>query len=192
MGGDNSKYKKSVRTGAPTPPYQYGTIAGLFHEYGAKMAGKYFADPRGTRVYFFDHNFPKLIQLQLKCLLKAGDRKVKASKVIEEIQAGTFQEESHSIDFSRSSTLLWIPEIIKDPDSIHENAHKKIDGDIVYVKKYLKAGSTHKLVFTWPDWKTKKRIVTTSFWVPEDRLKRFLSFPPIWKKEKAAFEGGLS
>jgi hypothetical protein len=96
----------------------------------------------------------------------------------------SLKEGEYRWDTWRSSTLFWIPDVIQAPDSIHHNCHNGIIGDRVYVKQYSKAGAPYKLVFTWPDYNSKLRVVTTSFFAREGRLKIFLSYPPIWEKEK--------
>jgi len=57
-------------------------------------------------------------------------------------------------------------------------------GDRVYIKRYSKAGAPYKLVFTAVDGSSGRRIVTTSFLVPKDRLELFVKFPPLWEKIK--------
>jgi hypothetical protein len=86
-------------------------------------------------------------------------------------------------------------DIIVDPDTIHDNAHDTIVGDEVYVKRYAKAGSVFKLVFTMIDEELNQRVVTTSFLTQKDRLGEFVKIPPKWfrkpKREQAPSEGEL-
>jgi hypothetical protein len=177
-------FKKPHRKGADCPPYCFASIIEIFRRYEAELVGKYAADPLGTRVWFMDYNFPKLIQLQFR------GNKANASKAIEYFHSGNRCEDGYSFDSSRLSTLFWIPDLIKTPDSIHPNKHRCILGDEVYVKRYSKAGACFKLVFTVIDELLNQRVVTTSFLTPEDRLELFIGQPPKWiykpKKEDPA------
>jgi hypothetical protein len=149
----------------------------MLKRYEKELVGKYVSDPLGTRVWFMDYNFPKLIQLQYK------GKKAKAQKVLQYLRSGNVDESCYTRDQNRCSTLFWIPGIIEDPDSIHTNAHGVIRGDEVYVKRYAKAGAAFKIVFTEVDQVLNQRIVTTSFMTPEDRLAEFVTMPPKWEKK---------
>lgn len=124
-----------------------------------------------------DYNFPKLIQLRF------NGNKARASKALQHLRGqNKADQRGYTYDSNRASTLFWIPEIIQDPDSIHTNAHGLILGDEVYVKRYSKAGSAYKIVFTEIDKSLNQRIVTTSFLAPEDRLNEFVTLPAKWEK----------
>ena len=153
------------------------------------MVGKYVQNPLGTRVWFMDYNFPKLVQLNFR------GNKARANRAIAHLRTENPDESEYTIDNSRFSTLFWIPDIIVDPDSINDNAHGMIEGDIVYVKRYAKAGSDFKLVFTTVDEALNQRVVTTSFLTQEDRLGQFVKTPARWarkpKREQPPPEGNL-
>lgn len=180
---------KPNRKGAPCPPYCFCSIAAMFKRYEKELVGKYVSDPLGTRIWFMDYNFPKLIQLQFR------GTKAKAHKAIEHLRTDSPDESLYSCDRNRFSTLFWIPEIISDPDAIHDNAHTNIPGDDVYVKRYAKAGSAFKLVFSMVDEGLNQRIVTTSFLTQENRLLEFMKIPAKWvrkpKREQLPSEGDL-
>lgn len=182
-------FTKPNRQGAECLPYCFCSIADLFRRFEKELVGKYIADPLGTRVWFMDYNFPKLVQLQYQ------GGKAKALKAIEHLRGESPCEDGYSCDQSRFSTLFWIPGIIAEPDSIHPNIHKTIMGDEVYVKRYAKAGACFKLAFTVIDEILNQRVVTTSFLTPEDRLKEFIGDPPKWaqkpKKDVEAKEKDL-
>jgi hypothetical protein len=182
-------FKKPHRKGAICPPYCFGSVRGIFSQYETRLVGTYVSDPLGTRVWFMDYNFPKLIQLQFK------GKKARAQKAIEHLRRENSSEEDYSYDSSRLSTLFWIPELIKDPDSIDPNRHKRIVGDEVYVRQYCKAGACYKLAFTVIDEILNQRVVTTSFLTPEDRLGEFIGQPAKWvrkpRKEPSTPEGTL-
>jgi hypothetical protein len=124
-----------------------------------------------------DYNFPKLIQLHFR------GKKARAQKAIAHLRTEDPDESEYSYDSNRFGTLFWIPEIIIDPDSIHNNAHAMIEGDIVYVKRYAKAGSDFKLVFSTVDEELNQRVVTTSFLTQGDRLGEFVKLPARWVRK---------
>ncbi len=171
-------FKKPTRRGAPCPDRCYCGIAALFERYEKELVGKYVSDPLGTRIWFMDYNFPKLIQLHF------NGNKARARKALEHLRSDQKRNETgYSCDPNRSSTLFWIPEIITDPDSIHTNKHGRIIGDEVYVKRYAKAGACFKIVFTQIDQELNQRVVTTSFMTHEDRLQEFVTMPAKWEKK---------
>jgi len=180
---------KSNRQGAPCPPYCYCSIAAMFRRYEKELVGTYVQNPLGTRVWFMDYNFPKLVQLKFR------GNKARAQRAIAHLRAHNPDESEYECDSNRFSTLFWIPDIIIDPDSIHDNAHGTIEGDIVYVKRYAKAGSDFKLVFTTVDEELNQRVVTTSFLSQENRLGQFVKTPARWvrkpKREQSPPEGNL-
>ncbi len=170
--------KGRYRPGAPCPPYRCGSICGLFEQYQEELVGKHFTDPEGVQVYFLEQNFPKMVQLEFR------GAKARAEKFLDQIRSGNFKEADYGWDVWRASTLFWISDVIQWPDSIHRNCHGGIIGDRVYVKQYSKAGPEYKLVFSWPDYNSKLRVVTTSFFTRVNRLTKFLSLPPLWEKRK--------
>lgn len=171
--------------GLPLSENQSKSVYELFQIYETELVHNTFADPLGTRISFFDRNFPKLIQLRLKLPNCPEGLKVRASRFLEEVRSGSFDEQKYQWDAERSGTRLWIPDVIVDPDSIHKNAHVHILGDIVYMKRYDKSGEPHKLVFTYIDHESGARIVVTSFLTPQRRLHLFLNYPAIWQNKKA-------
>jgi hypothetical protein len=70
-------FKKPHRQGAACPAYCFTSILEIFRRYEKELVGKYVADPLGTRVWFMDYNFPKLIQLQYR------GNKANATKALE-------------------------------------------------------------------------------------------------------------
>lgn len=155
------------------------------------MASGCFVDPRGTRVWFFDLNFPKLIKLQRPDPSTGKLVKATASRVLPFLRNGSFREADYTWDAGRASTLLWLPDVIIHPDSIHPNSHRVIVGDQVYVKRYAKAGSPFKVLYTLVAPDSGHRVPATSFWVPKDELKQYVAFPALWEKQKAAVASGL-
>ena len=172
-------FKKSTRRGSPCLDYCFCGISAMFARYEKELVGTYVSDPLGTRVWFMDYNFPKLIQLHFH------GNKARAGKALEHFRSEHRHDENgYTYDSNRFSTLFWIPSIIQDPDSIHTNAHGKIMGDEVYVKRYAKAGACYKIVFTEVDQGLNQRIVTTSFLTQEDRLADFVTMPAKWERKE--------
>ncbi|HZQ95143.1 MAG TPA: hypothetical protein VFA67_09050 [Candidatus Sulfotelmatobacter sp.] len=151
----------------------------MLERYEKELVGQYVSDPLGTRIWFMDYNFPKLIQLHY------NGNKARASKALEHFRSeGRRDETGYSYDESRFSTLFWIPDIMTTPDSIHTNRHGRILGDEVYVKRYAKGGACFKIVFTEIDAALNQRIVTTSFMTQSDRLEEFVTMPPKWERKE--------
>jgi hypothetical protein len=172
--------RSAPRTGAPRPEYALeASIADLFSRYERVLVGKFVEDPLGTRVWFRDYNFPKLIQLSFR------GTKAKASIAINHLRRKS-SEADYSFDAYRAKTLFWIPDVIQNADAIYVNGHKRIAGDQVYVKRYAKAGSPLKVVFTQIDGDLNQRIVTTSFQTDDEGLKRFVNSPPMWSAKNAS------
>ncbi len=166
--------RRAARIGAPRPDYvQEASIADLFRKYEQELVGTFAEDPLGTRVWFRDYNFPKLIQLSFR------GTKAKASIAINHLRRNG-SESDYAFDEYRAKTLFWIPDVIKNADSIYVNGHKRIAGDQVYVKRYAKAGATLKVVFTQIDDEMNQRIVTTSFQTDDEGLRRFVNSKPMW------------
>jgi hypothetical protein len=162
------------RSGAPRPPYcEFNTIAELFSRYEVELAGRAVEDQLGTRVWFQDYNFPKLIQLSFR------GSKAKATAALLHLR-GFGSEREYGYDLHRARTLFWIPQVISTADSIYLNGHSRIAGDLIYVKRYAKAGAALKVVFTQIDEASNQRIVTTSFLTDDEGLKRFVTSKPMW------------
>ncbi len=183
-------FNKPHRAGAQCPPYCFSSIESAFRRYEAELVGTYVLDPLGTRVWFMDYNFPKLIQLCFQ------GSKAKATQAIKHLRVEPAAVADYTWDQSRFSTLFWIPDVIANPDAIHPNKHGRIIGDEVYIRKYAKAGACYKIAFTVVDETLNQRVVTTSFLTPPDRLRQFIGDPPKWtkktkKEETPSSEGHL-
>jgi hypothetical protein len=143
-----------------------------------------FVDPRGKAISIVKGNFPKLIHLEHNTLTKD---ELKASQIIKSIEDGSFRLEDYSIeDAARISTLFWLPELIKDPDSIYQNGHGIIAGDEVYVRVYDKLGPKVKLLFTKDiqDGKGKliRTVPVTSFLTEPRKVTNFIAGQPIFRR----------
>ncbi|GEM_PF-1238800 len=162
------------RIGAQRPDYVLeATIADLFRKYERELVDRFVEDPLGTRIWFRDYNFPKLIQLSFR------GTKAKATIAINHLRKNC-SELDYAFDDQRAKTLFWIPDVIRNADSIYVNGHKRIAGDQVYVKRYAKGGAPLKVVFTQIDEDMNQRIVTTSFQTHDEGLRRFVNSKPMW------------
>ena len=179
---------ENLNPGRKHPPYNDLSIAESYARFCAELANIEIRDPRGTAVVILEQNFPKLLGMKMadpatgEPMIDANTgrpRKAKASRVLEDLRNGTFQDAAHVVERGRMRTLFWIPEVISAPDSIHPNAHPVVAGDEVYVKRYTKEGSEIKLVVTAPA-PGGRRIIVTSFLTNEADLRNYVEFPPIW------------
>ena len=92
------------REGARRPPYaEIKSIGELLREYEAELVGRAVEDPLGTRVWFQDYNFPKLIQLSFR------GNKAKAKAALLHLRRSGPEDEYH-YDAHRARTLFWIPQ----------------------------------------------------------------------------------
>jgi hypothetical protein len=173
------------------PPYNNMSVVDSHSRFCAEIVDKEFCDPRGKNLVIREHNFPKLLGMKRadpqtgESILDAHTgkpTKAKASRVLEQIKDGTFQDAAHYVERGRISTLFWIPDVIADPDAIHPNAHKVVAGDEVYVKRYAKLGNDVKIVVIGPG-NDGKRVIITSFLTKEQDLAKYVGFPPIWAKK---------
>jgi hypothetical protein len=139
-----------------------------------------------------ERNFPKLLGMKLldpatgKPIIDpqtGKQRKAKASKALDALRGGTFEEAAHTVDQGRIRTLFWIPDVVTDPDGIYPNAHPVVAGDEVYVKRYAKDGSEVKLVVVGPA-DNGQRVIITSFLTSPKELENCISKPALWERQK--------
>lgn len=168
----------AAATGAKHPPYSELGILASYKKFCGEMAGKDFADPRGTLVSLLEANFPKLLGAKLK----TSGKKTKASVLIAALQNGKLDESLYTVEKDRIRTLFWIEDTICRCDSIHPNNHPVIAADEVYVKRYAKLGANVKLVFTRRE-QAGQVIVVTHFLADLKDLPRFVKTPPLWLKK---------
>lgn len=145
--------------GCRKPPYNELSVAESLKEFcSTVLPMSPLKTPRGAQIKLVKTNFPKLAGLEHKTHSKAV---FSASDIIREIENGAFEQENYDSDRDdRLRTLFWLPELLRDPDAIYQNAHKIVAGDLVYVRVYNKMGSTVKLAFTL-DIKKRGRLIST-------------------------------
>ena len=165
----------SSPTPAQHPPYSSLGVPASYARYCSEMAGRDFADPRGTLVSFIEGNFPKLLGAKMK----GTENKAKASKLLACVKNGTFNATLYDIQPDRIETLFWIEDTICACHSIHDNCRDSIEADEVYVKSYDKIGGPTKLVFT-RQLQAGQIIVVTSFLTEIRDIPRFACMPPKW------------
>jgi hypothetical protein len=172
--------------------YSNLAIEDSYTKFCLELADQKIRDCRGKVVCLYERNFPKFLGMK-RANPATGDllldqngkpMKAKASVVLAALKAGTFDPKHYFIEYGRLRTMFWIPDVIRTADAVHPNGHAKIEGDEVYLKRYVKKGSDIKLVFT--NLEANERIVITSFLVKESQLHNYVKFPHIWPPKKKA------
>ena len=135
--------------------------------------------PRQKSIRIIKTNFPKFLNMKRVC-----GSAVKASRIIEEIEAGRFDATHYKWEIDRIRTLFWIPDIISDPDAVYKNAHKIVQGDEVYVKVYDKMGSKVKLVFTDYIKDIRQTVIVTSFLTDPQTACEYVCGKPLYARPK--------
>lgn len=145
------------------PSYKLGTIAELYEEYMTRLEGTCVVDPCGEKNWFLAENFPHLVKLEFFNVKTKQWVAARAKEAIAQLKSKCLDESRYRIgDSSRPRTLFWVPEIIRTPDSIHENIHDK--GIDVYSKRFRRSmGSEIKIVLVGQR-NDSTRAVMTSFW----------------------------
>ncbi len=148
--------------GAKHPPYNDLDVLDSLKAFCSELLPQCpLVDPRKKSIQMVKSNFPKLADLEHLTLTR---QKFSATDIVDCIENGTFSADDYRLmRKERLRCLLWLPEVICDPDAIYRNAHKIVAGDEVYVRVYDKMGSKVKLAFTMDirDKKDKTRIVKT-------------------------------
>jgi hypothetical protein len=148
--------------GAKHPPYNEEDVTGSLKLFCSEILPKCpLVDPRKKQIKLIKSNFPKLADLEHKTLSR---EEFTASDIVSSIENGSFAlDDYRDMRQERLKCLLWLPEVICDPDAIYRNAHKIVAGDEVYVRVYDKMGSKVKLAFTMDirDKKDKRRVIRT-------------------------------
>jgi hypothetical protein len=131
-----------------------------------------------------ERNFPKLIKLQFRPDDQVEWKRAIPHTAIAQLNSGAFLEGLHrSEEPVRMETLFWITDVIKNPDGIHPNCGEKVEGEEVYFRRYDKAGTDIKLVFTIAEY-PGRRIVVSSFFEKPSRLHKYCGLPEIWPEQK--------
>jgi hypothetical protein len=136
-------------------------------------------DPQGRAIVFRMENFPYLIKMEY---FNRGARKwvaATAGVVLQKLADGKFAESDHRHDVSRARGMHRISEILRAPDSIHENIHPRVTGDFVYVVKVGK--DSLKVAFITKN-KAGEWVVVTSFYTTEQYLKGCTKQPAVYTK----------
>ena len=145
------------------PNYKFGTIAELYEQYEARLEGSCVIDPCGQENWFYAENFPHLVKLEFFNSKINQWVDARAKEAIHQLKSKCLDESRYRIgDASRPRTLFWVPEVIINPDSIHENI--RANGTDVYCKRYKRfKGSELKIVLVGRR-DASTRVVMTSFW----------------------------
>jgi hypothetical protein len=165
------------------PSAQTTSVAELYRQYSDKLENRIVNDPRGAEIHFYAENFPYLIKLEYYNRKIGAWKAAFASAAIEQLKSETFDEATYRIgDESRARTLFWIPEIISDPDSIHENGHPRVTGTELYVKRYKRSDAQIKVISVGTR-SSGERIVVSSFWSNEGWVARYAKMPARYERK---------
>lgn len=172
---------KSGKPAARKPKRPCAPIPELYKQFCERLKDTSIDDPQQRRIFFRIENFSYLIKLEF--FNKPQNRWVaaKSSLVIQALATGTFDESKHRCDPARANGLLRIREILRDPDSIHENIHARVKGKLVYVRKLGGANVPAKIAFvTWS--RSGEWIPVTSFYTTDRWLKQCAKEPALYRK----------
>lgn len=142
-------------------------------------------DPRGRRTMIMQNNFPKFINL----CVKSGKMPKKPHTIIEDMEAGRFNEEDYIWEQDRLQSLFWILDVVQNPDAIYTKKPHfgRVPGEEVYVKVYKKdSGSPVKVVFTQrvgdPGKKNRPWIVISSYLTSRSAAKLYTTGEPLYHR----------
>lgn len=161
----------------PVPKLQIYDLLDLLEWWESNLCGQQFIDPRGWEIRFSVERFPHFIKL-----LKESGRDVdRPQNEIEDIKKkiksngdyGGYQQE-------RAATLSWLPQMIKRPTFIVENAGLFRGGDTLYIKEFDKQGYKYK-VLVCRTIKEGLLVPVTSH--PKEKAK-FAKDKILWPKEE--------
>jgi hypothetical protein len=178
---DMNKVKPGI--GAPSkspracpPNNKYQSIAELFQQFETQLEGTCVLDPCGEENRFYAENFPHLVKLEFYNEKLGEWVDAKASLAVAQLRAGILDESKYRIgDSSRPRTLFWVPDIISNPDEIHDNIRN--NGREIYSKRYSRRGKAAALKIVLVAKKGTTRAIITSFWCKERYHKTCIKLP---------------
>lgn len=159
------------------PSHRYASIAELYETYKTKLQTAKILDPLGHENLFKAENFPHLVKLEFYDNKQGRWVDAKAKIAIEQLETKRLDESKYRIgDESRPRTLLLLPDILKNPDSIHPN--KRNPKSDVYAKRYKRKGNGASLKIVLVETRSNgERVVKTSFWSSDDYHKGCIAHP---------------
>jgi hypothetical protein len=158
-------------------------IQQVYDLYKRSMSGMQITTPLET-VHLCDENFVYWIKLQWHNPQTNSWHDAAATVVLPLLDAGTFDEKGYRLEDPRRARILThLPNLLRLPERVYENAHKGIRGKYVYVQEYK---GQIKVAFTLHDQRLKKVIVVSSFWTTKNWLARCVKEPPIYDTKKKA------
>jgi len=159
------------------PGRHYASIAALYEMYKTKIQTEKTIDPLGNENVFKDENFPHLVKLEFYDEKQCRWVDANATKAIEQLKSKTLDESKYRIgDESRPRTLLMVPDILRNPDSIFPNKrNRKSD---VYAKRYRRKGNGAPLKIVLVETRRGgERVVKTSFWCTDNYHDECIAHP---------------
>jgi hypothetical protein len=166
--------------GCKHPPFNESDVVTSFTQFCTEFLPRSpISAPQNKSIRVIKTNFPKFLNMKRLC-----GSKVKASRVIEEIESGNFEASQYKWEIDRIRTLFWMPDVLADPDAVYKNAHKIVEGDEVYVKVYDKMGARVKLVFTDYIKPIKQTVIVTSFLTDPETAWKYVRGEPLYARPK--------
>ena len=151
---------------APVPGQQLCEVQRLYNDHKKYLSNKVIESPLPERIYLRDENFPYWIKLENPDPSRPVEWVgAKSSIVIPLLDAGIFDQTNYRIG-PRAKALLNIPNLLRDPNCIHENGrHAKrgeggIHGRFIYIAY---EGKKRKVAFTTLNEETNEIRLVTSF-----------------------------
>lgn len=138
-------------------------------------------DPLNQYVHFRIENFPYLIKLEYYNKKLQRWVPAKATVVIPMLANGAFDESGYRCDKSRAKTLFQIPDILANPDAIHENIHPRVEGKVVYVRRFNRKRASVKVALVTHN-RSGELVLVTSFYTTEKWLVQCAKLPPLYLK----------
>jgi len=174
----NAKKARSRASKASRAPAER-SIADIHREFCDHLKDLSVVDPQGRTITFRIENFPYLIKMEYFHGAHGKWVGAKASAVNQALLEGTFDETAHRCDHARARGLRRIPQILKEPDSIHENIHPRVNGELVYVTR--SSGGSIKIVTVTRNHR-REWVLVTSFYTSERYLRTCAKEPPLYRK----------
>jgi hypothetical protein len=159
---------------------QQRAIAELYADFCKHLKDVTVTDPTGRTIVFRIENFPYLIKMQYFNKVAGTWVSASAGVTIAALANGTLDETLHQYDPARAKGMLRIRDILEKPDSIHENVHTRVRGDIVYVVRL--GGGNIKVAFIKKDIQKGEWVLVTSFFTTDRYVSTCAKHPPLYQK----------
>src|ERR1017187_8905908 len=118
--GSDFREKLAAAIGVEAP--KICEVQKLYHAHKKYLSNRVIAAPLPQKVHLRDENFPYWIKLENPDPSRLGEWVgAKANIVVPLLEAGIFDQKDRRFDEARGKALLSIPELLRNPNCIHEN-----------------------------------------------------------------------